>query len=123
MSKMATGKRCFAHATHRSKEVQDTSCRGFGGVLGACDAPLRRFAVMVQRDAAGVWGVVPRSRLSSPMNGGLRGLKRSLCNSLYGGSFSGFPRPRIREDRPRFHEDMLGGNDPPEADRESEGVP
>jgi hypothetical protein len=24
---------------------------------------------------------------------------------------------------PRFHEDKLRGNDPPEADRESEGVP
>ena len=28
----------------------------------------------------------------------------------------GFPLPRIREDRPRFHEDKLRGNDPPEAD-------
>ena len=33
------------------------------------------------------------------------------------------PAPRIREDRPRFHEDKLRGNDPPEADWESEGVP
>jgi len=32
----------------------------------------------------------------------------------------GFPLPRIREDRPRFPEDKLRGNDPPEADRESE---
>ena len=29
----------------------------------------------------------------------------------------GFPLPRIREDRPRLHEDKLRGNDPPEADR------
>ena len=28
-------------------------CQGFGGVLGACNAPLQRFAVMVQRNAAG----------------------------------------------------------------------
>ena len=28
-----------------------------------------------------------------------------------GGNTSGFPLPRIREDRPRFHEDKLRGND------------
>ena len=41
---------------------------------------------------------------------------KEACTTVYGG-FSGFPLPRIREDRPRFHEDMLRENDPPEADR------
>jgi hypothetical protein len=35
---------------------------------------------------------------------------------------TGFPLPRIREDRPRFHEDKLGGNDPPEAGLRRTGV-
>jgi hypothetical protein len=34
-------------------------CRGFGGVLGACNAPLRGYAVTVQRDAAEGLGVSP----------------------------------------------------------------
>ena len=33
------------------------------------------------------------------------------------GRSSGFPLPRIREDRPRLHEDKLCGNDPPKVDR------
>ena len=31
-----------------------------GGILGACNAPLQRFAVMVQRSAAGGLGVPPK---------------------------------------------------------------
>jgi hypothetical protein len=58
------------------------------------------------------------TRLQNPpespfAKGGLRGLK-GLRATPFG---TGFPLPRIREDRPRFHEDKLRGNDPPEADR------
>ena len=33
---------------------------GLGGILGACNAPLQGFAVMVQRSAAGGLGVPPK---------------------------------------------------------------
>jgi hypothetical protein len=60
---------------------RDESLPGFCGVMGARNAPLRRFAVMVQRSAAGVWGV-PRFLLSSPKSGGPRGLIVSVRRPL-----------------------------------------
>ena len=52
------------------------------------------------------------NRPLTPKNG-IKGVeKRSVQQTLWG-SFSGFPLPRVREDRPRFHEDKLRGNDIP----------
>jgi hypothetical protein len=48
----------------------EISSRGSGGFLGACNAPVQRFIVMVQRNAAGVWSV-PRFLSSSPKIGGV----------------------------------------------------
>ena len=54
-------------------------------------------------------GVCPGS-LFAPQEWGIMGVESESRGT-------GFPLPRIREDRPRFHEDKLRGNDPPEADR------
>jgi hypothetical protein len=51
-------------------------CRGFGSVLGAYNAPLQVYAVMVQQDAAGVRGVP--EILYLPPRVGVRGLKTRL---------------------------------------------
>jgi hypothetical protein len=50
-------------------------CRGLGGVLGALHAPLQGYAITMQQNAAGVWGV-PRSFIP-PKNGG-QGVERGL---------------------------------------------
>jgi hypothetical protein len=51
--------------------------------MGACNAPLRRFAVTVQRDAAEGLGVSPNF-LNLPPRSGARGLKE-VSDTLEGG--------------------------------------
>ena len=63
-------------------------CQGFGGVTGACNAPLQAYAVTVQQNAARVRGV-PEILLSVPPRLGARGVDSetvpagfdSLCQS------------------------------------------
>ena len=56
--------------------------RGLGGFLGACNAPLQRFAVMVQRNAAGSLRVSLRYFLQSPQEWGLEIWPKSALGYL-----------------------------------------
>jgi hypothetical protein len=56
---------------------------GVGDAMGARNAPLRRFAVTVQRDAAEGLGVSPNF-LNLPPRVGVRGLKKRI-DTLEGG--------------------------------------
>jgi len=59
--------------------LNDFSCRGAQGVLGARNAPLRHCMSTVQRTAAGSLRVSPRSFLPSPKSGGPRGMTMAPC--------------------------------------------
>ena len=78
--------------------MQDASCRGLGCPQNLESPPKN-----------GGQGVDDHRLERGP--GGFRGHDRAWPSE----ERSGFPLPRIREDRPRFHEDGLRGNDRREA--------